>query len=1265
MSTSKLKSLKSALKGLVRLLVYIPLLFLVVFAILFGTSFGARISVYLANTFVPNLQLTYSSGSLNRNIQLSHAKWSMDGIKVEVKDLHLKWQPTCLFNTQLCVSDLFANKVNVDINTQLLGENTTPPPPTEDEHTDFTVALPFSISLNNADLNNIKVKVNDMQFNALHLNTAANWPSNGLKVDHLSTQGLFVSIPLNSENNTSTDTWPLASLPRVHNPVPVTVNNIKLIDSKLELGKTTEKFEDIQLTGSYINTLIKVNYFSAKQSIGNLSIQGLVNLKQHYPMDLHIHTLLNTVPNYPDIKPQSISLRAKGDLSKLQILGEGDGDTKFNLDAEGNLTTANLPYKIKLSTALLRWPLANPKYVIKNISLDSQGDMHNQKVILSARAKTPFYPKAQIATSFTHKDTQLNITYFNTVSGKTSAYLKGILNYKIGDNKNDTTSINWRGKLISQNINLSDVRLPNDELLPKSNISANLSTKGHWSDTDWHVDLDDMTINGSLKNSPLTVFGDINLNNKLHFKTTGLEANVFGAKLTVSGSAEQEWKLNGQLSIPDIATVVPEASGSLIAHINMIGTQDDPTLELSSSLEEVNYQNIDIKLAQLTGNYQLKGNNALNLSLLNHNINFDKYHLSSASLSANGNLNHQNITFDSEGDININADLKNTLDIVNKAIETRLNTLDIKSIIGHWQLDKPLNLDWNNDKQQGQVSNFCLISNSNSLCSKYPIKLDEKAKKTITAEINFDGSLGNIFHRFFPENVSWQGRAQANAKLDWPYNAKPKIKLLAHMEPGEVTITRQKEIPAVINYQGSELSAKLNEKQLAIAIDVNAGKLAQLDSHINIDVGSEKHIQGNIDIHHIDIHALQAFFPQIATLQGKVSSKLLVSGTLIKPKFEGEIKLKEGAFAASANPTYLNDVNLTLTLMGQNADILGHWKMGKGQANVNGLLSWEQGIPMGNIQFKGNDLAVIAPPLAILSVSPNLNIKFSPKGAQIHGGITIPSGDIKIIQLAEDGVPVSDDLVFKDSISASQAKIIPFPISADLNIQVAKKVTIEGMGLKGNLAGTLTLQQQPLRPPMLFGEIRVLNGHYKFLGQKLKILTGELQFVGPPALPNLNIEAVRVIKDEGVTAGIKVSGTPRKPIVTLFSNPVKEQAEILSYIIKGSGFSNKDQNDALILSAALSLSSQLGNGAIGNIGDTATSLIEKIGISNIQLDANDDGRVAISGYIGDRLMVKYGIGVFNPGYEITVRYYLLSRLYLETISGSIEQSLDIYYSFDL
>ena len=285
----------------------------------------------------------------------------------------------------------------------------------------------------------------------------------------------------------------------------------------------------------------------------------------------------------------------------------------------------------------------------------------------------------------------------------------------------------------------------------------------------------------------------------------------------------------------------------------------------------------------------------------------------------------------------------------------------------------------------------------------------------------------------------------------------------------------------------------------------------------------------------------------------------------------------------------------------------------------------------------------------------------------MKGKIAVPSGNIKIVPLAEGGIATSDDVVFDDSIAATQPKTSPYAIVADLNISVGNELRIDGMGLTGRLQGTLKLQQQAFRPPLLFGNIRVNQGSYRFMGQTLRIRTGEVQFVGPTSVPNLNIEAIREIKSEDLVAGVRVTGTPARPVVTLFSNPAKEQAEILSYIIKGSGFNsaNNEQNNSLMMGAALGLGSQVGGGAINNIGNTATGLIEEFGFSNVQLDTNDEGRVAISGFIGENLMVKYGVGVFNPGYEMTVRYYLLSQLYLETVSGTLGQSLDIYYNFNI
>ena len=385
------------------------------------------------------------------------------------------------------------------------------------------------------------------------------------------------------------------------------------------------------------------------------------------------------------------------------------------------------------------------------------------------------------------------------------------------------------------------------------------------------------------------------------------------------------------------------------------------------------------------------------------------------------------------------------------------------------------------------------------------------------------------------------------------------------------------------------------------------------------------------------------------------------------PSVSGNIKLSDGAFALSSNPTLIDKLYLSLALEGQQGQLNGQWHMGDGEVATQGTLAWPQGNFSGDINIKGSNLAVIQPPMAILNVSPDINMTFDQQLFAVKGQVNVPSGQIKIVPLAEGGVAVSNDVVFNDSISEQIVKTSPYAITADINVNVGKNLTIDGMGLKGKLQGNLALKQQAFKPPMLFGDIKVTKGTYKFMGQTLTIDTGEVQFVGPTSVPNLNIEATRDIKDEDITAGVRVTGTPMRPVVTLFSNPAKEQAEVLSYILTGKGFTStsNEQSNSLMMGAALSLGAQFDGGAMNSIGSTATGLIEKFGFSNVQLDTNDDGKVAVSGYIGEDLMIKYGVGVFNPGYEMTVRYYLLSQLYLESVSSTLSQSLDIYYSFEI
>ena len=103
---------------------------------------------------------------------------------------------------------------------------------------------------------------------------------------------------------------------------------------------------------------------------------------------------------------------------------------------------------------------------------------------------------------------------------------------------------------------------------------------------------------------------------------------------------------------------------------------------------------------------------------------------------------------------------------------------------------------------------------------------------------------------------------------------------------------------------------------------------------------------------------------------------------------------------------------------------------------------------------------------------------------------------------------------------------------------------------------------------------------------------------------------------------------------------------------------NNDDNAALT-SALIGLGiSQTGN-LVGTIGNA-------FGISDLGVDTTgtgDNAQVVVSGYVLPRLQVKYGVGLFDSLTTLTLRYRLMPKLFLESISG-VNQSVDLLYRFE-
>ena len=98
--------------------------------------------------------------------------------------------------------------------------------------------------------------------------------------------------------------------------------------------------------------------------------------------------------------------------------------------------------------------------------------------------------------------------------------------------------------------------------------------------------------------------------------------------------------------------------------------------------------------------------------------------------------------------------------------------------------------------------------------------------------------------------------------------------------------------------------------------------------------------------------------------------------------------------------------------------------------------------------------------------------------------------------------------------------------------------------------------------------------------------------------------------------------------------------------------------------AALALT--LASGVV-NRSSLVSELNSIPGVNNIAFGAQgteNDTAATLSGYIGERIYLSYGIGFYEPINVLTARFYFRSRIWLEIVS-SLENSIDLYYSFDI
>jgi translocation and assembly module TamB len=302
------------------------------------------------------------------------------------------------------------------------------------------------------------------------------------------------------------------------------------------------------------------------------------------------------------------------------------------------------------------------------------------------------------------------------------------------------------------------------------------------------------------------------------------------------------------------------------------------------------------------------------------------------------------------------------------------------------------------------------------------------------------------------------------------------------------------------------------------------------------------------------------------------------------------------------------------------------------------------------IQLQGQNFLAADIPGAKVVVNPKLEFVRTAERMTLSGDVHLPAADVNLQKLprGERSQAASTDVVVIDAKTRAETQIESIPLLAAINVSLGDKVNLTGFGLQATVTGRLAVREAPGAPTTGSGQVQVA-GTYKAYGQDLTIRQGQLFFAATPLdNPRLNLVAVREVSE--VTAGIRVTGNAQAPQLTVFSDPPMGQSNALSYLVAGKplndiGASSGDAD--AVQSAARSLGTAAGGVLAKNIG-------RRLGVDEVAIkesEALGGAALTVGQYLSPRLYLSYGVGLFEPGEVLTLRYKISRALALEALNG--------------
>jgi translocation and assembly module TamB len=1234
------------LKALWRFLLLLLLLLPLLLPVALFTESGSRALLALVDRYSP-LDLEYAGGSVMGTLEINRLAFETQSVSLEVSGINARLTPACFWRSAFCFTHLQAASLEINLPPSTGGDEPAvpgPPPATADD----LMVFPFALETDALDIASTRIRWHGGEWRQEAARLRLRISQSKIHI----LEAVFASPVLllrDTDPEAAEDTARI-ELGRINLPFELSVDDLLLDEPSWDFYGGTHQLQQLSLRGYWRNTELHLDRLEGQDiEWGALSLSGSIAFEEDWPLQLSSDISLAKPPLWEGLHSSEFAVAAQGSLAELALQLDSRAPFELAAQVQADVLDRALPFASSLRIA---WPgglrlgdIDGTPAALADVIVDKpftaslRGTLLAQQFDVQGQASGLGYQSLELTATGAHEQGVLSVQHFLLQDAPGGSELRGSGELITGEPLQASLALASEGFQLPE---LSDQAF--------GTLRGGLNLHATMQGEQWQLALNEVDVSGSVNDLPARLEGYAGLESGMRLGRSELHAELNGAQLLVRSSGAQGQPGQFELSVPDIGRWQPDSQGEI--QIEGLFEENRQAVRLSGELADLRWNGLEVDRGSISAQYSAQGKEAFELELALHELAVADMALSFAQLRVFGSPDAHSVELHSQGD------LQGTLSLAGSLKGTQwtgqLAATELGTPAGPWRLSRPVALAWSGDKRTLSVAAHCWWQQERTSICPGALDLGPQGK----GSLKISGDMGPL-EALMPPGVEVQGDMQL--QLQGARTTADGLTVAGDLQTRSLLLTRHhgEGESVTLGWDGGNTIINYGRDGLSLEWEVQRGGRRVLAFDVFLPPERNAALKGGATVADLQLSTLAPFVPALSKLEGTISGQLRLSGTVDQPLAHGELKLASGQLALVGNSTELADLNLTLDFQGDRARVNGAGLLGGGALQLDGELNRQPQWHLA-LSVSGEKHWILYPPSTQLLISESLQITAGPGLLDIVGELEVIEGVIEPDELPAGSVAISSDVVEVDYAGNEVREDLPFELTMDVQIHVRDHLLVTGSLIDANLGGDLRALQEARRPLQLFGTLNVIDGELRAYQQRLQIKRGALTFSGRPENPAIQLRAQREISGSNVVVGMQVQGSVDEMILDVYSEPAMSEAEAMSYLVRGRGMdaSAGAEGTALALSMA---------GGVVNQSTIVTELNRVPGISNVAFGAEgseEDTAASVSGYIGNRIYLSYGVGLYEPINVLTARLFLQPRLWLEVVSR-LENSVDLYYSFDI